>query len=208
MNRLVLSSRKVLAPLTAAHYGWLAVCVLLLTIYGSIIPLQFKPLDLSEAVSQFARITVWDPADLEARGDWVVSMVLFATLSFLLLGAFGVDRPRIASALFALVTVPVCGVFSVGMEFAQLYFPPRTVSLNDIAVESLGAVLGATLWLAAGQRATEWLRRLTTITGLEGLAGRLLPAYVFFVLAIQLMPLAVLNLKRNRGTKNEPRKLG
>src|SRR5207302_801942 len=81
-----------------------------------------------------------------------------------------------------------CAALSVAIEFVQLYFPPRTVSLNDIAVESLGGLVGALTWLAVGQRLTEWLRGLSTITGVEGLAGRFMPAYLFLLLVVQLMP--------------------
>ena len=41
------------------------------------------------------------------------------------------------------------GVFSLALalavEFTQLFFPPRTVSLNDILAESAGAVIGLSL---------------------------------------------------------------
>src|SRR4051812_31241742 len=64
--------------LTAIHYGWLALAIFLLTIYGSLIPLQFQPRPLPEALAAFSQIAFFDPSDLGARGDWVVSVFLFA----------------------------------------------------------------------------------------------------------------------------------
>ncbi|HEY2967956.1 MAG TPA: DUF4962 domain-containing protein, partial [Casimicrobiaceae bacterium] len=45
-----------------------------------------------------------------------------------------------------------CVLLAVGVEFTQLYFPPRTVSLNDIVAEIIGSALGIVLWLSAGER--------------------------------------------------------
>ena len=46
----------------------------------------------------------------------------------------------------------------MALEFTQLWFPPRTVSQNDVVAETLGAALGVVLWLAVGQPLGEWLR--------------------------------------------------
>jgi VanZ family protein len=174
--------------LTAAHYGWLALGMLLLAVYGSLIPFHYRPRPLAEALSAFRHIAYYDPSDLGARGDWAVSVALFLALSYLLMAALCVDRRRRVGLCAAPAVVLACAVLSVAIEFVQLYFPPRTVSLNDIAVETLGGVAGTLLWLTGGQRITRWVRRVGTATGLTGLAGRLFPGYLALLLVVLLMP--------------------
>ena len=42
------------------------------TVYGSLLPFHYTPMPLTEATAAFRQATLWDPADLMARGDWVV----------------------------------------------------------------------------------------------------------------------------------------
>src|SRR5262249_18791533 len=123
-----------------------------------------------------------------ARGDWVISIAQYAALSFSLMAAMSVDRTRRAGLLAAVIVVPACISLSVAIEFIQLYFPPRTVSLNDIILESFGGMFGAFAWLVAGQRITTWARRLAGAASLAELAGWLLPCYFFALLVIHLIP--------------------
>jgi VanZ family protein len=81
------------------------------------------------------------------------------------------------------------------VEFVQTYFPPRTVSLNDIVVESLGGLAGVLLWLALGQPFTNWLCRFHAAQGPAQLAAHLAPAYLLVLVVQQLMPFDfILNL--------------
>src|SRR5262245_7087529 len=106
-------------------------------VYGSLLPFRYVYRPFDEVLAAFSQIKLYDPSNLEARGDWVISTVLFAALSFLLIAALSVDRPRWVGFLAALVGMCACLVLSVALEFTQIYFPPRTVSLNDIFMESL-----------------------------------------------------------------------
>jgi VanZ family protein len=174
--------------LRATHYGRLALGIFVLTVYGSLIPFRFQPQPLVSALAAFRQISLSDPWDLYFRGDWVVSVGLFAALSYLLMGALCVDRGRQVGLTASLATVAFCAALSVVIEFVQIYFPPRTVSLNDVMVETLGGVTGTLVWLAGGQRITNWVRRLETSTGLASLARRLFPGYFALLLIVQLMP--------------------
>lgn len=174
--------------LRATHYGWLALGIFVLTVYGNLIPFRFQPRPLVSALATFRQISLSDPRDLYLRGDWVVSVLLFTALSYLLMGALCVDRRWQVGLAASLATVAFCATLSVVIEFVQIYFPPRTVSLNDVVVETLGGVTGALVWLAGGQRITNWIRRLETSTGLSSLARRLFPGYFALLLIVQLMP--------------------
>jgi VanZ family protein len=159
-----------------------------LAVYGSLLPFRYKSMPWADAVTAFRQITLFDPSNLEARGDWVISTGLFAALSFLLLAALSVDRPRRVGLLAAPFIATVGVALSVSIEFIQLFFPPRTVSLNDILVESIGGIAGVLIWLVGGQRITGWLRRLGKVTTVSGFAARLLPGYLVALLVVQLMP--------------------
>jgi VanZ family protein len=173
---------------TAAHYRWAAVGAVAFTFYGGLLPFHFTPMPLNDAVSTFRQATVWDSLDLNARGDWVVSIAQYAVLSYALMAALCCDRRWAAGILAASFVIPVCIAIAVGIEFLQVYFPPRTVSVNDIFVETLGSLVGTAAWLAVGQRITTWARRLSGVTSVAESAQLLLPAYVIVLLVVQLMP--------------------
>src|SRR4051812_17885850 len=130
----------------ASRYLWLAHVLLLLTVYGSLIPLRYQPMPLDQALERFREIRLADLKSADARGDWAVNMVQYATVSFCYLAALVVDRRWVFGLLASAVIIPVGCAVAVGLEFLQIYFPPRTVSMNDIVVESLGVVLGASAW--------------------------------------------------------------
>jgi VanZ family protein len=160
----------------------------LLTVYGGLLPFHYQPLPPGEALAAFRAIAYSDFHDLEARGDWVITLVQYGVLSFLLTAALCVDRPRWTALLAAWAVVPAGFALCVAVEFAQLYFPPRTVALNDIILGCLGTVAGVVAWTVAGPAAVGWARRLATAAGVAELAARLLPAYLAVVLVVQLMP--------------------
>lgn len=184
------SGRGTASPsvLTARHFGWLAIGTLVLAVYGSLIPFTYRPRSLDDAMAAFRHIAFFDPTYLEGRGDWLISVVLFLALSFLFMAAICVDRRARIQLIAAPAVVLFCALLSVAIEFTQLYFPPRTVSLNDIIVETLGGIAGTLLWIIGGQRLTKWVRRVATGTDLASLASRLFPGYVVLLLIVLLMP--------------------
>jgi VanZ family protein len=193
--------------LRAAHYAWLALGVLALTIHGSLIPYDYTPLPWADALARFQQITWAQATGLEPRGDWVISILLYSALGYVLMGALCVDHHR-RRGLVALPLVAVfCAVVAVALEFTQQFFPPRTVSLNDIVLECSGGVAGPLVWLLVGQRITKWCRRLSAATGVAGLAGRLLPGYVALVLIVHLMPFDVIFSRTELSVKYQEGKI-
>lgn len=165
---------------------WLA--WLLFVVYGSLVPLDFTAMPLSEAWARFSHIRLLD-VGLQGRADWVANGVLYVPLG--LLGAWlfagGVVARRWQGAVVALLL----GVaLALGVEFAQLFFPPRTVSLNDLLAEGLGCLLGV---LAAGLGMRHWRVALGHWHGQrQRLAGAVLPAGALALLAYALFPFDVL----------------
>lgn len=145
------------APAPAArHYAWLAAAFAAFALYGSLVPLEFRPLPWEEAQRRWQEVCS-QPVRVESRSDWAANILLFIPLGFLGMAALCADRRRTAD-WWAVPTAAVCSGFSCLLEFLQLYFPPRTSSLDDIVAESIGAVVGIVLWVAAGRRLTRGAR--------------------------------------------------
>jgi len=153
-------------------------------IYGSLVPLDFHALPWNLALQHFSAIP-WLAMDSISRADWVANLVLYVPLAFLLMWA---QRPRSSAAYWAasIVTLAVCLALALGIEFTQMYYPPRTVSLNDIVAEDIGSVLGVGLWLVMG----EGIARRFTRLG-EGGDTALAAAFVLYLagyLAVSFFP--------------------
>lgn len=161
---------------------------LLFVIYGSLVPLRFRPLPLSEAWTSFLNIR-YLRLGIASRADWVANILLFVPLAFLWLGVLWPRKSRgLQAAASGLVLVAAVGL-SAAIEFAQLFFPPRTVSLNDILAEGIGAGIGIALWLLAGPRFTRWMSEWPAVRGGRNLAERVLFIYLFLLFGYNLLPL-------------------
>lgn len=149
--------------------AWLAYAAFV--VYGSLVPLDFQPRPWSDAVQAFAA-TPWLALGVQSRADWVANGVLYLPLG--LLGALALSRGR-AGAGAALLSVGLAWALALGVEFTQLFFPPRTVSLNDLFAEGIGSLIGAALspWVGG------WLQRARTALGADParLLAIALPAY-------------------------------
>lgn len=175
-------------PLRAsAHFG-LGLFFLAVAVYGSLVPFHYAPVPWDEAVARL-RAAHWESLASGGRTDFVSNILLFIPLGYFFLAAPCVDRPRLVALPAALLVLPfLCGA-SVAIEFTQLWFPPRVMSVNDMVGESTGAAFGAGLWVAAGQRITSRARAVWTALGRRELAARLLPFYLVFLVLIHVMPL-------------------
>jgi glycopeptide antibiotics resistance protein len=159
-----------------------------LVVYGSLVPLHFRFVPLEDAVAQYHK-AMSAPLDFKSRSDWAANILLFIPLGFLLMGFLAVDRPARAGWVAALFVLPTCSLLSGTIEFAQLYFPPRVTALNDVVAESLGGLIGTTIWLVAGQRITSQLRQFWGDLGGPNTAKSLLPAYLIFLVLVHAMPM-------------------
>jgi VanZ family protein len=155
----------------------------LFVIYGSLVPLEFKDLPLETALQKFHNIPFLD-LGAESRADWIANIILYIPLAFGACASFSqFTNPAIravlsvAALLFSLAT-------ALGVEFTQLYFPQRTVSLNDLIAETLGSVLGLLGWQFFGA----YFSKLSTQL-LRGSFFSIQAAIVFYVLLYLLASL-------------------
>lgn len=159
-------------------------CYLFFVIYGSLVPLDFRTMPLDEALANFTQIQMYK-LGMESRADWISNGVLYVPVGFL-------TAHLLMQRSFGGLLVPIflAGLFSallaLGVEFTQIFFPPRTVSLNDLFAEFVGAAVG--LILAA--RYSDWFSTLllAVISNPRRLVLRLAEAYLAGYVAFSLFP--------------------
>lgn len=119
-------------------------------IYGSFVPLTFHYLPLQEAWALFRNIHYLQ-LGIGSRADWVANILLYIPLAFFTTGCF--KRMLYPATLWAaMIAIALCSLLALTVEFTQLFFPPRTVSLNDILAEIIGSAIGSGIWLYSGER--------------------------------------------------------
>jgi glycopeptide antibiotics resistance protein len=165
----------------------LALLYSVFVVYGSLVPLEYRAMPLDRALAAFRHIPFLD-LGMGSRADWVANLLLFVPLAFLWQGVVwprGLAGRIASSALLW----PMLVAASVAIEFTQLYFPPRTVSQNDILAEAIGGALGMAAWWLWGPALWRWVRDWRAARGVSGLAERLLWAYLAVLFGYNLLPL-------------------
>ena len=163
--------------------GWFV--YLCFVVYGSLVPLDFHARSLGEAWAAFQQLPILQ-IDLQGRADLIANAVLYVPLAFLTASMVSQDRSWVFRFPAWLGTVVFCCALAIAVEFVQLFFPPRTVSMNDVAAEGLGSLIGATIaWRWAGQ----FRILLGTYLGNPAeLRIRLIEAYILAYLIFSLFP--------------------
>ena len=174
--------------LTRQHYFWIAVACLAGVLYGSFVPFHFEWRPVNNATAEFLRI-VSEPLTWESGSDYLANVLLFIPLTFLWMATLSVERTRAEAAVTGLMLLPAATLLSASIEFTQLYFPPRVTALDDIIAETVGGAIGILTWLAVGPTLTNLARGIWNALGQEGWAGKVLPAYAFFLILIHVMPI-------------------
>jgi glycopeptide antibiotics resistance protein len=174
--------------LTARTFAIAAALFAAFAVYGSLVPFQYRAMPLDEALARFEHVP-YLALGIGSRADFVSNILLFIPLGFLLGGGLLVDRRgglRFTAAAASIVSLAFA--LSVAIEFTQLFFPPRTVSLNDITAETVGAAIGVVLWGLFGSDLTEWVRRFSRERRRPALVVQLLTLYGAGFFVSQLMP--------------------
>ena len=129
--------------LFSSKYAVPALLYAVLIIYASTMVgpggVHFVPIDPRLAMSQLFEITYVQPSTSH-RSNWVGNIALMLPMGFLLAGWCCFAR-RMA-VVGALGAVLIGFELIVAIKFAQLYFPPRTVSLNYILAQTIGLLGG------------------------------------------------------------------
>jgi VanZ family protein len=115
---------------------WLLLGVIVLIAYGSLYPFNFKPDAISGGVFQALRQLSWARA---GRADQILNVLLYLPLGFCLYLWFGT---RLAARSAGVVSVLFGAALSLALEVAQVYVSIRVPSFADVALNTLGTVLG------------------------------------------------------------------
>ena len=164
---------------------WLLVLYVLFVVYGSLVPLTYVDRPLVDAVQSFKNIPFL-VLGIESRADWVANGVLYVPVGFLTAAWLTHTFQNIPRVLLFAMAAAFSVALAIGIEFTQLFFPPRTVSLNDIMAECIGSLIG----VALATRFTGWLRAL--LASFFGDSARLikraLEGYAVAYIAFSLFP--------------------
>lgn len=187
------------APSGAARAGsgWTQAWVAFATfvVYGSLVPLDFQNRPFAEAWAAFQAIPFLD-LGVESRADWIANGVLYAPLGAL--GALALGRGRAQWGRSG-IALTLALLLAVGIEFAQLFFPPRTVSQNDLIAEGIGSLAGVVAAHSLGHWFERWRRAL--LLDLPRLLGLLLPTYAVAYLLYCFFPFDLLLTRQELADK-------
>lgn len=168
--------------------GLVALGAAAFTVYGSLVPFDFRSRDSSEAVDAFH----WSMTHrwwYESRSDAIVNVMLGVPLGFALLGYLRSGRrgPSGDVAVGAMV-LPLCVIFAGAVEFSQLYTLTRTTAGSDVLCQGLGAAIGMGLWVLCGRWMMDGAE--DAWSGAES-SRRMLFAYLALLAFVQLLPMDI-----------------
>lgn len=158
----------------------------LFIIYGSLVPLKFQSVPWDIAVERFINIPYLD-LGIHSRADWVANILLFIPFSFFWMLYLYFKHPvQIKFHPLHAFFILIAGIFlTFAIEFAQIYFPQRTVSINDLIAEMLGSVLGLIFYWGFGDLAKIWIMKWNT----KNKQQVILYAYLFLLFGYGVLPL-------------------
>ncbi|MCK5354317.1 MAG: VanZ family protein [Methyloprofundus sp.] len=147
-------------------------------IYGSLVPLAYRAIPFDTALLAFQNIRYLD-LGAGSRADWISNIVLYIPLGYSLSALLIAKTKSVFYTVFSATLILIfCLTLAVTIEFYQQFFPPRTVSQNDLIAEAMGSVIGLALWFGYGTR----LQKLYTHI-LKGGREALLASAILYALA-------------------------
>ena len=163
--------------------GYAAVMLYSSTIIGPAGP-NFVARDPAEALQAFLAIRFVAHGS-DQRADWIGNLLMLAPFGFLVTATVWPRRGRTPRFLAGLLAMLTCVTTILAIKYLQLFFPPRTVTLNYVTAQTLGALCGCAGFAFWHERLSLPMRRHDPVAGLV-LALRL---YLGALLIFLLMPL-------------------
>ncbi len=146
--------------------------------------LHFVALGPTEAWHKFLAIR-FVPHASDQRPDWIANLTMLVPLGFLVTAALHWGGAWNRNWRDGVIAFLICLAFILAVKFAQLYFPPRTVSLNYITAQTLGALAGIVLFrLSLSRLYPRLVKLLDEGNGLVVILG----AYTVWLILYFLMP--------------------
>ncbi|MCE2907591.1 MAG: VanZ family protein, partial [Burkholderiaceae bacterium] len=157
-------------------------------VYGSWAPLAMQAQAPAEAWARFLALPAPWQGDA-SRTDLAANFLLTVPLAFGAAYLLGTLASRAWRWGLTTLLWPAMLLLSVGVEYGQVFFPPRTPSWTDVAMQVLGSTTGMALYALLGERARRWLAAFSAGLPAVDRLQRGLLAYLVLFLAWQLMPL-------------------
>src|SRR5438105_629065 len=152
-NRVVFLMRNAHDPALARTLrimAWLAAFGL---VYINLVPFEYRAVPFDQAVETFRHLK-WQHLDVDERARWVSNLLQFVPFGFFACGALGRR-----DLIFGIVVTAVLGAaLAAGIEFAQIWALPRTVSFDDVVAETIGAGVGVIAWASWGKQSVRAVR--------------------------------------------------
>ena len=158
---------------------------LVFIIYGSLLPFELLDIDAHAALKIFLNMPFFD-LGMSKRQDLIANGILYFPLAIMLSATATVGQRAPMRVLAAVLGFTIAVAVAAGIEFTQIFFGGRSVSLNDLMSEAIGSLVGCLLWALWGggmQRAWQALSR-RTLAPATALIG-----YLAVYLAASLMPM-------------------
>ena len=181
-------------PIAAPHRLRLLAWLLLYAIgvvYSSLVlgPVGFhyRPRDPVAAWRAFLH-TPYVENGSDQRPDWIANLLYLIPLGFLLAAVLWPYRWRWGRPFAVLAALALGIIFVLAVKYTQLFFPPRTVTLNYITAQSIGVTLGVGLLCWWRGRLAPFVAR--QFAGGNGLAI-VLGAYTIALIGYALVPFDV-----------------
>ena len=141
-----------LSPLGRRHALLAFLAYLAFVVYGSLVPFEYRDHSFHQALEQFRAIAYLN-LGVGSRADWIANIVLYVPLAFLsCVWMLGLRRPGALRQSGLMLVFVFCVAVAVVVEFTQIFFAPRTVSLNDLLAETIGTMGGIALWIGGRRR--------------------------------------------------------
>ena len=86
--------------------------------------------------------TRYVPHGSDQRADWVGNLLMLVPFGFIVTAALWPAQPN-RGLLASLGALLICVGTILAIKYLQLFFPPRTVTLNYILAQTLGAAIGS-----------------------------------------------------------------
>jgi glycopeptide antibiotics resistance protein len=125
----------------------------------------------------------------DQRADWVGNLLMLVPFGFIVAGATWPRRPglRLPAALGGIM---ISLAVILAIKYLQLFFPPRTVTLNYIFAQTVGAVAGCGAYAI-------WRERIGQTVDPRDLVGGLVLALRLYTVALSLFILMPLDFALN-----------